>query len=138
MVYSGDETRVSVREARGAVATECSKSPWATGYQGSMWSRIVNAGESVIRRLLNSSTPSQVDRVPTFWGWSPGVRLVKGGSLACGCLVGTYAQWHGVEIVVVDAKGWDCRLVTHSPDVILGTADGRGRDASFMRPAAVQ
>lgn len=62
----------------------------------------------------------RADVLPTFFGWTPGLRrLVAGRVLTCGCLVGVY-ETHGAAILeVVDACGPACSRADHAPNAVL-------------------
>ena len=57
---------------------------------------------------------SKVRSVPTFLGWTPGLRgLVSGRVLRCGCLVGFYETQVGGVIEILDGLGPCCEDRTH-------------------------
>jgi hypothetical protein len=61
-----------------------------------------------------------VQKVPTFLGWTPGLRsVVAGHVLSCGCLVGVYETRAGAILEVLDARGPDCPHAGHQPNAIL-------------------
>ena len=65
-------------------------------------------------REFNSSVLPQVTSVPTFLGWTPGLRsLVSGRVLPCGCLIGIYEARGGYLMEILDARGTDCTDRTH-------------------------
>lgn len=59
-------------------------------------------------------------KVPTFFGWTPGLRsLVAGHLLSCGCLVGVYLTSAGAILEVLDACGPACPHADHKENAIL-------------------
>ena len=59
-------------------------------------------------------------KVPTFLGWTPGLRsLVAGRVLTCGCLVGVYQTRAGAILDVLDARGPACPHADHECNAIL-------------------
>jgi len=75
---------------------------------------------------LPSST-SQTRQVPTFFGWTPGLRgLVGCVVLECGCQVGTYDSWRDELLVIVDAQGIRCTHEEHRDNTVLFIGGARG------------
>jgi hypothetical protein len=59
-------------------------------------------------------------KVPTFFGWTPGLRgVVRGHVLACGCLVGVYETRTGAILEVVDGCGPECTQAGHQLNTVL-------------------
>jgi hypothetical protein len=69
---------------------------------------------STFDREFDSSVLPPVQSVPTFLGWTPGLRsLVSGRVLPCGCLVGIYEARGGYLVEILDARGDGCTDRTH-------------------------
>ena len=63
-------------------------------------------------------TPDSI--VPTFFGWTPGLRALAGGRvLGCGCLAGMYQTWRGGVVVILDACAARCPHPHHRPNLVL-------------------
>jgi hypothetical protein len=67
-----------------------------------------------VESVLHPTVAPRVKTVPTFFGWTPGLRsLVAGRVLNCGCLIGLYETRAGALIEVLDARGPACQDRTH-------------------------
>lgn len=59
-------------------------------------------------------------KVPTFLGWTPGLRsLVAGRLLTCGCLVGVYQTRAGAILEILDACGPACPHPGHQQNSVI-------------------
>ena len=60
---------------------------------------------------------------PTFFGWTPGLRrLICGGLLDCGCLIGVYQVKDAEFVTIIDHAAARCPVRGHSVNVILEAA----------------
>lgn len=55
----------------------------------------------------------------TICGWTPGLRLVSGRTLECGCLTGTYHTRDGDTVTILDERAPECRDGHHRRDRVL-------------------
>jgi hypothetical protein len=55
----------------------------------------------------------------TLFGWTPGLRLVSGRTLRCGCLTGIYHSSRGESVTILDAQGRGCDNPAHRRNAIL-------------------
>lgn len=55
----------------------------------------------------------------TILGWTPGLRIISGGVLPCGCLAGTYETWSKDVVTIVDERGARCPHDLHQINAIL-------------------
>lgn len=58
-------------------------------------------------------------RARTFFGWTPGLRLVSGRVMPCGCLTGTYDAAGGDSLTILDEPASTCADPAHRRHAIL-------------------